>query len=160
MQGAHGITSTQSGHQPLAWAGAHNLADQAGPAGHLFIDREQLLLWDPPVLFVDGGGLAGILAEHAKDPGFYQRLRAVREGRVYLTLPFNAYNTNLENALANAWMMAKVLHPETLADLDVQARAGEIMRAFLGADVMPVLAKNGYGLGRLDLETGRWTPLS
>ncbi|EXJ14105.1 iron ABC transporter substrate-binding protein [Imhoffiella purpurea] len=160
MQGAHGITSTQSGHQPLVWAGGCNLADRAGPVGHLFIDREQLLLWDPEVLFVDGAGLAGILTEYARDPGLYRRLRAVREGRVYLTLPFNAYNTNVENALANAWTMAKVLHPDALADLDPQRQAGRIMRTFLGADVMPDLARNGYGLGRLDLEAGRWTPLS
>jgi len=160
LQGAHGLTSTQSGHLPLVWAGADNLADRAGPAGHFFIDREQLLLWDPPTLFIDGGGLAGVLTEYAGNPGFYQRLQAVREGRVYLTLPFNAYNTNVENALANAWMMARVLHPAALADLDVQARAGAIMRTFLGADVMPALARNGLGLGRLDLETGQWTPLS
>lgn len=160
MQGAHGITSTQSGHLPLAWAGARNLADQVGPAGHLFLDREQLLAWDPPVLFVDGGGLPGILAEFAKDTAFYKRLRAVREGRVYLTLPFNAYNTNVENALANAWFMAKVLHPQALAEVDAQVMAGRVMRAFLGTDLLPALAKNGYGLGRLDLASGRWTPLS
>lgn len=160
LQGAHGLTSTQSGHPPLVWAGADNLADRAGPAGHFFIDREQLLLWDPPVLFIDGGGLAGLLTEYARESGFYQRLRAVREGQVYLTLPFNAYNTNVENALANAWMMARVLHPAALADLDVQAQASTIMRTFLGTDVMPTLARDGHGLGRLDLETGQWTPLS
>jgi len=160
LQGAHGLTSTQSGHPPLVWAGADNLADRAGPAGHLFIDREQILLWDPPVLFIDGGGLAGILAEYARESGFYQGLRAVREGRVYLTLPFNAYNTNVENALANAWMMARVLHPAALADLDVQARASAILRTFLGADILPDLARQGLGLGRLDLETGQWTPVS
>ncbi|RNE91510.1 ABC transporter substrate-binding protein [Marichromatium sp. AB31] len=160
MQGSHGLTSTQAGHQPLRWAGAQNLADRAGPAGHLFLDREQLLLWDPPVLFIDGGGLAGILTEYARDPGFYHRLRAVRTGQVWLTLPFNAYNTNVENALVNAWMMAKVLHPEALADIDIGARAGAIMRAFLGTDIMPALAEHGHGLGRLDLEQGRWTPVS
>ncbi|NKN32337.1 ABC transporter substrate-binding protein [Marichromatium bheemlicum] len=160
MQGSHGLTSTQSAHRPLRWAGAHNLADRAGPDGHLFIDREQLLFWDPPVLFIDGAGLAGILTEYAKDPGLYRQLRAVRDGQVWLTLPFNAYNTNVENALVNAWMMAKVLHPEALADIDIGARASAIMRAFLGTDIMPALAEHGYGLGRLDLEQGRWTPLS
>lgn len=160
LSGAHGITSTQAGHRPLVWAGARNLADQTGRTGHLFLDREQLLAWDPPLLFVDGGGLPGILAEYAKDAAFYQRLRAVREGRVYLALPFNAYNTNVENALANAWFMAKVLHPRAMAEVDVQARAADILRAFLGADLLPALAKNGHGLGRLDLATGTWKPLS
>lgn len=159
MQGTHGIGSTQSGHRPLAWAGADNLADRAGPAGHLFLDREQLLAWDPPVLFVDGGGLPGIRTEYARDPDFYRRLQAVRTDRVYLLLPFNAYNTNVENALANAWAIAKVLHPEALAEVDVQALAGRIMTGFLGIDPMPALARNGYGLGRLDLASGRWTPL-
>lgn len=159
MQGAHGITSTQAGQRPLGWAGARNLADSAGPAGHLFLDREQVLAWDPPVLFVDGGGLPGILAEYAKDRAFYQRLRAVREGRVHLTLPFNAYNTNVENALVNAWYMAKALHPRAFRGVDIQDKAGTILSAFLGRDLLPDLARRGYGLGRLDLATGKWTPL-
>lgn len=157
MQGSQGITSCQSGHRPLAWAHADNLADRAGRAGHVFLDREQLLAWDPGVLFVDGGGLAGILTEYAKDPAYYRRLRAVRAGQVYLTLPFNAYNTNVENALANAWFMAAVLHPEAMAGVDVMTRAAAIMRAFLGRDALPALARAGYGLGRLDLASGRWT---
>lgn len=160
LTGAHGITSTQADHRPLAWAGANNLADQVGRTGHLFLDREQLLAWDPSVLFVDGGGLPGIVAEYARDPAFYQRLRAVREGGVYLTLPFNAYNTNVENALANAWFMAKVLHPDALAEVAVEAKTGEIFRAFLGVDLLPELARLGYGQGRLDLASGRWTPLT
>lgn len=159
LSGAHGITSTQASHRPLAWAGANNLADQAGRGGHLFLDREQLLAWDPPVLFVDGGGLPGIVAEYAREPAYYQRLRAVREGRVYLTLPFNAYNTNVENALANAWFMAKVLHPAAMARVDARARTADILRAFLGADYSADLAQLGHGQGKLDLASGRWTPL-
>lgn len=159
LSGAHGITSTQAGHRPLVWAGAKNLADQTGRTGHLFLDREQLLAWDPPLLFVDGGGLPGIVAEYARDPAFYQRLRAVREGRVYLTLPFNAYNTNVENALANAWFMARVLHPGALGKVDARAKTGEILRAFLGEDYSTELAGLGHGQGRLDLASGRWTPL-
>lgn len=160
LSGSHGIASTQAGHLPLVWAGARNLADQTGRSGHLFLDREQLLAWDPTVLFIDGGGLPGIVAEYARDPALYQRLRAVRERRVYLTLPFNAYNANVENALANAWFMAKVLHPQALATLHIEAKAGEILRGFLGADLLPALAKLGYGQGLLDLASGRWTPLS
>lgn len=160
LSGTHGLTSTQAGHRPLVWAGVRNLADDSGRKGHFFLDREQLLAWDPPVLFVDGGGLSGVLAEYARERTFYQRLQAVRQGQVYLTLPFNAYNSNLENALANAWFMAKVLHPGPLARVDSRAKTAEIMRAFLGVDVSGELSRLGYGQGRLDLATGRWVPLA
>jgi iron complex transport system substrate-binding protein len=160
LQGAQGIGSTQAEHPPLAWAGVRNLAAGLGPRGHFFLDREQLLALDPPVLFVDGGGLPGILAGLDKERDFYARLRAVREGRVYLTLPFNAYNTNVENALVNAWAMACLLYPQACADLDLNRLASGIMIAFLGRDPLPEYAALGYGLGRLDLPVGRWTPLS
>jgi iron complex transport system substrate-binding protein len=160
LQGAQGIGSTQAEHPPLAWAGVRNLAAGLGPRGHFFLDREQLLALDPPVLFIDGGGLPGILAGLDKERDFYARLRAVREGRVYLTLPFNAYNTNVENALVNAWAMACLLYPQACADLDLNRLASGIMTAFLGRDPLPEYAALGYGLGRLDLPAGRWTPLS
>lgn len=159
LQGAQGLGSTQAGHPPLAWAGARNPADGLGPQGHFFIDRERLLAWDPPALFVDGGGLPGILASLDQDRDLYGRLTAVRTGRVYLTLPFNAYNTNVENALVNAWAMAYWLYPEALGDLDLKGVAGGIMTAFLGRDVLDDYAALGFGLGRLDLLAGRWSPL-
>ncbi len=165
LSGGQAFTSSQAGHAPLQWAGARNLADAAGAAtrpakaAHLFLDREQLLAWDPPTIFVDGGGLAGLRADHDRDPSFYARLRAVREQRLYLTLPFNAYNTNVEHALINAWFMAKVLHARALADVDLRRTQTEVMQAFLASDVSDTLAQQGLGCGRLDLASGRWTPL-
>ncbi|MFP4062611.1 MAG: ABC transporter substrate-binding protein [Halochromatium sp.] len=158
LSGAQGIGSTQAGHRPLRWAGARNLADEVGPNGHLFLDREQLLAWDPPVLFIDAGGLPGILAGLPRDAEFYQRLRAVRDGRVYLTLPFNAYNTNVENALVNAWFIARVLYPRALADVDLAEQAAAIFTAFLGRDLLAEVRAAGYGPGRVDLLAGTWAP--
>ena len=158
LSGAQGIGSTQAGHRPLRWAGAHNLADEVGPNGHMFLDREQLLAWDPPVLFVDASGLPGILAGLPGDADFYQRLRAVRDGRVYLTLPFNAYNTNVENALVNAWFIARALYPAALADVDLAEQAAAIFTVFLGRDLLAEVRAAGYGPGRIDLLAGTWTP--
>lgn len=162
LSGGQALTSTQARHAPLVWAAASSLADTGGASvrsAHLFIDREQLLAWDPPVIFVDGGGLAMLLASHAKDPSFHNRLRAVRERRLYLTLPYNAYNTNVEHSLINAWFIAKLLHPAALADVDFRRRQAEIFDAFLGRDVSDGLAQQGLGCGRLDLASGQWTPL-
>jgi len=157
LQGAHGLMSTQAGHPPLRWAGAKNLADEVGERTHLFLDREQMLAWDPPTIFLDGGGLASIRGEYARDRAFFDALRAVRTKRVFVTLPFNSYDTNVENALANAWFIARVLHADAFVGVDVRARIEQVFQVFLGIAALPMLEARGYGLGRYDLASGRWS---
>ncbi|MBK1646092.1 hypothetical protein CKO25_15840 [Thiocapsa imhoffii] len=158
LKGQQGLTSTQAGHPSLDWAGAENLAERTGRTGHLFLDLEQLLAWDPPRLFIDAAGVPAVLSEQAANPGPFRALRAVREGQVYATLPYNAYNTNVEHALINAWFIASILYPDALADVTPVAKADEIHTLFLGQPVYAELARDGLGFMRVDLLNGRGRP--
>ncbi len=56
-RGAHGIFSTDSSYPHLQTIHAKNVAKQSGKEGHLFIDKETLIKWNPDVIFIDEGGL-------------------------------------------------------------------------------------------------------
>jgi iron complex transport system substrate-binding protein len=163
LKGQQGLASTQAGHLPLRWAGADNLADRISESGHRFIDLEQLLAWNPPVLFIDGGGLPAVLQEVAISPGLFTALDAVQRGQVFATLPFNSYNTNVEHALINAWFIASRLYPEQFPAFDSVAKANAIYRDFYGEPLYARLRADGQGsqpgFARVDLITGEVYPV-
>ena len=163
LKGQQGLASTQASHLPLRWAGADNLADRVADSGHRFIDLEQLLAWNPPVLFIDGGGLPAVLKEAAVNPGLFAALDAVQSDQVFATLPFNAYNTNVEHALINAWFIASRLYPEQFPAFDPVAKADAIYRDFYGEPMYARLRAEGQGsqpgFARVDLLTGEVYPL-
>jgi iron complex transport system substrate-binding protein len=158
LKGQQGLASTQAGHLPLQWAGAENLANRIVDAGHRFIDLEQLLEWNPPVLFIDGGGLPAVLREAEVSPQVFSALTAVQNGQVFATLPFNAYNTNVEHAIANAWFIASRLHPARFTVFDPVAQADQIYRAFYGQPLYARLRHEQPGFARIDLIKGTVHP--
>lgn len=146
-KGAHGIESTQGQYALLDVINAVNVADAAGQAGSVMVDKEALLDWDPDVIVVDQGGIASVLEDVEKNPVFYQSLTAVQNGQVYGQLPYNYYSTNLDTAMANAYYLGSLLYPEAFADIDPVAKADEIYTAMVGIAVYDQMAADfgGYG---------------
>src|SRR6056297_1087382 len=52
-RGSHGIESTKPGYDPFNLVNADNVADELD-ADHAFVDKEQVLAWDPDIIFLDG----------------------------------------------------------------------------------------------------------
>ncbi|NJE46235.1 iron ABC transporter substrate-binding protein [Thermococcus sp. GR7] len=152
-KGAHGIESTEAKYPPFVVVHAKNVADELGD-GHKFIDKEQLLEWNPDYIFIDEGGLKLVLDDYQKDPDFYNSLKAVREGNVYGILPYNFYTTNIGTALADAYFIGKVLYPERFEDIDPVEKADEIYTFLLGKPVYSVMAEQFGGFGKIDLANG------
>ncbi|MBN1675185.1 MAG: iron ABC transporter substrate-binding protein [Kiritimatiellae bacterium] len=132
FKGAHGLTSTQGGYPPARMAGARNVADAPGKEGHLFVDKEQIMLWNPDTIFVDIGSKAVLEQDFEKDRAFYRLLNATRTGRVFSLLPYNYYNTNIEIAILNAYFIGKCLYPDRFNDVTMRTKADEILGTFLG----------------------------
>lgn len=152
FRGEHGLESTDADYVPFVWVGVTNLARTWGKAGHQFVEREQILALDPPVIFVDGGGLGRLREDVARRPQFYQSLSAFRAGRIYLLHPFNWYVTNLGTTLADAYAIGKHLYPAAYADLDPEVKADEIYTFLLGRPVQAQMASHYGPLGQaLDL---------
>ena len=146
FKGAHGFEGTEAGYGPFALIHANNLADSTGQTGAFDIDPEQVLSWDPDVIFLDYNGMELIREDHARNPEYYQALTAVQEGRVYAQISFRSSASNLETALADVYYAACVLYPERFADIDPEQKAGEIFGMLLGADPYDDLKEAGYAL--------------
>jgi iron complex transport system substrate-binding protein len=148
-KGKHGITSTEALYAPLIWIHGHNVADTINQSGHAFIDQEKLLLWNPDVIFLDAGGLENVSEDYRKNPAFYEMLKAVKNGRVYVMPPYNYYHTNIEIALADAYFLGKTLYPSAFADIDPAGKADEIFDFFIGVKAYGKLKDERLGFGRV-----------
>ena len=144
FKGHHGFEGTEAGYGPFALIHAKNLADTTGQNGAFNIDLEQVLAWDPDVIFVDFNGMGFIKEDYAKNPDYYNALTAVQEGKVYSQISFRSSAANLETALADAYYAACVIYPEQFADVDPVAKAGEIFGKLLGVNPYDELKENGY----------------
>lgn len=143
-KGAHGFEGTEAGYGPFAAINAKNLADETGQTGPFDIDLEQVLAWDPDVIFVDFNGLNLVNEDYASNPEYYEQLTAVQEGRVYSQISFRSSASNLDTALADTYYAASVLYPEQFADVDPEEKAAEIFEMLLGENFYEDLKANGY----------------
>ena len=144
FKGHHGFEGTEAGYGPFQLIGAKNLADTTGQNGAFNIDLEQVLSWDPDIIFLDFNGMNLIKEDYAKNPAYYNSLAAVQEGKVYSQISFRSSASNLETALADAYYAACVMYPEQFKDVDPVAKAGEIFEMLLGANPYENLKEAGY----------------
>ncbi len=153
-RGPHGFQSTEPGYPPFHFVNANNVAHLSGEPGkplrHANVSREQIVAWDPEVIFVDLssvqlGKYAGAIHELRTDPA-YQSLRAVQSGRVYGLLPNSWYAQNYGSIIANAFFVGKVLYPERFYDVDPKAKADEIYSFLVGKPVFSLMNKSFSGL--------------
>jgi iron complex transport system substrate-binding protein len=161
QSGPHGLQSTDPSFEPFAFVSARNVAAPTGrrahPA-HAVVAKEQLIVWDPAVVFVDistlrlGAG-ADAMAQLRNDPAF-RNLTAVKEGRVYGLFPHNSYNRNIEIVYANAYFVGSVLYPDRFADITPMAKAEEIATFLNGGPAFEILNQElgGMGFRRIPLE--------
>ena len=144
FKGHHGFEGTEAGYGPFTLIGAKNLADTTGQSSAFNIDLEQVLSWDPDVIFIDFNGMKLINEDYAKNPGYYNALSAVKNGKVYSQISFRSSASNLETALADAYYAACVIYPEQFKDIDPVVKTGEIFEKLLGTNPYDKLQEAGY----------------
>lgn len=149
--GTHGFTGTYSNFGPFLAIGARNAADEVGEEGFYDADPEKILTWDPDVIFLDPGSLALVRDEYASNPGFFDALTAVREGRVYACVSYNNYSTNVGYAIADAYYAGTVLFPERFSDIDIAAKTDEILEFLLGRGYYDDMEADGLAFGPLEI---------
>lgn len=144
FRGVHGFEGTEAHYGPFEQINARNLADLTGQSGAFNIDLEQVLAWDPDIIFLDFNGMQLINEDYAKNPDFYNSLSAVAEGNVYSQISFRSYASNLDTALADAYYAACIIFPEQFKDVDPVEKAGEIFTELLGSNPYSDLKEAGY----------------
>ena len=144
FKGHHGFEGTEAGYGPFALIHANNLADTTDQTGAFNIDLEQVLSWDPDIIFVDFNGMSLINEDYTTNPDYYNSLSAVQDGKVYSQISFRSNASNLETALADAYYAACVMYPEQFQDIDPVAKAEEIFEKLLGVNPYAELKEAGY----------------
>lgn len=155
FRGAHGIDGIRVNDPVMLSVNAVNLADadaESDAANSYTVDKEQILTWDPEYIFMDSGGVSLVRQDYADHPEFYAELDAFRNGRMYQYPSSTSYYDNMEISLANCYYVGSVLYPEQFANVDFEAKAGEIFDFFLGEpDYVNTLADYGAYYGTVDL---------
>lgn len=139
-KGQKGITSTDPYYAAFQFLGVDNVAsaiDSAyvSPISGTYIDWEQLMDWNPDVIFVDQGGWPLVEEDFKTRQGLNRLLKAYRNKQIYSFWPYNTHHSNFEVMLANAWYAGKVLFPEEFADIRMEDKANEIMTHFVGVPI-------------------------
>lgn len=148
-KGAQGLTSTQANYSLFNALNAINVADEADKTGGVMIDKEQLIKWNPEIIFVDYGSLASVQEDMLKEPEYFETLTAFKNDDVYMILPYNSYTTNLDTALADAYYMGTILYPENFKDIDPAKKADEIYESLLGVKVYDRMIADYGEFGKL-----------
>ncbi len=147
-KGVQGIESTDAAFTPLEWAGGRNIAKALPADGHVFVQKEKLLEWNPPIIILDAGGLDVVRRDFAKNPEFYKGLLAFSNNNVYIIYPFNYYVTNIGTAMADSYALGRILYPDRFADIDVGHKADEIYAFLYGKPVYELMERDFGPLGR------------
>jgi len=156
--GAHGIVSTQPFYPPFIFTNANNIVSTIDKKliSHVkgtYIDKEQLMVWNPDILFIDLSGLKLVREDLAKNTALYNSLSAIKHDKMFAVLPYNNYAVNYEIVLANAWYVAKVLYPEKFADIDIEKKSDEIFNMFLGKKIYKELTMKTGGYRALSKDS-------
>lgn len=137
---SYGINSTQPFYPPFLFTNSRNVASSIDKSlvSHVkgtFIDKEQLLLWNPDFLFIDKSGLRIVKNDLSEGTALFENLKAIQNDNIYTLYPYNNYAINYEMVLVNSWFVASVLYPEQFYNFDFSLKAKEIISAFLGNEI-------------------------
>ena len=118
-------------------ANIKNVVTDLGTKGVQPIEAEKFtaLGADMDIMLMDAAAVKNISPLYAEDSGMFDSCRAWQNGEVYLEMAYNAYYTNFEIALANAWFAGKCAYPDRFEDIDMTEKLNEITGAFLGKGI-------------------------
>lgn len=151
FSGRHGFAGTYANFGPFLAINAMNVADEVKDTNYFETDLEKIVEWDPDVIFLDPGNMDLVNDEYKTNPGYFDALRAVREGNVYTMPSFNNCSTNITYALMDAYYAGIVLYPEAFEDVDMASIAGEILTTMLGKDFFEEMETGGLYFGKLTI---------
>ncbi len=170
FNGRHGFAFTYVNFPAFTAVNALNVADvlleertgeaaaEAATSGKAYIgndgfevDLEQIIAWDPDIIFLDPGNMDLVNDEYANNPGFFDSLRAVQEGQVYTMPSTNAAGPNVTYLLINAYYAGLTLYPEQFSDVRLEDKAAEIMEMMLGENFFDQMVEGGLYYGTITI---------
>ncbi len=121
-------------------AGGKAVTSELDAGNHTQINFEQLAAWNPEYIFIDHGSMNDRnTVEEIKSAAYknkrYAAINAVKDDQVYLTPSGVFYwDMGLQKILLIMYV-AKTIHPELFADLNMEQEVQEFYRKFYGFDL-------------------------
>ena len=149
---------TSENYMPFTIANVKNAVSGLGIKGIGAIETEKFVSIgeNVDIMIIDTAAVKNIKPLYAQDNTMFDTCKAWKDGEVYIQMAYNAYYTNYELALANAWYVAKVVYPDKFEDIDMTQKLNEITNAFLGKELASeIYACSGSfgGYKKIDTET-------
>ncbi len=151
FSGRHGFTGTYANFGPFQAVGALNVADEIPDVNYFETDFEQILVWDPDIIFLDPGNMDMVNDEYRTNPAYFETVRAVREGKVYTMPSFNNAGTNITYCLMDGYWAGMVLYPEAFADVTMEEIADRVLTFMLGKNFYQDMIDGGLYYGTLTI---------
>ena len=153
FKGTHGIEGVYTKYAVFEAITANDVTEGiSDTTGALLVDKEQVIGWNPQMIFLDSGGVNLVKTDYAENSDFYAQLTAVQDGNLYQYPSSTAYYSNVEIPIVNSYYVASILHPEQFKDIVFEEKAGEIFKFFIGdGDYLSTLENAGAGYGKVTL---------
>lgn len=124
----------------------------ANKSGGLLVDREQILSWNPEMIFFDSNSMELIRTDYKENPDYFHQLQAVTDGELYQWPNSTWHYSNVEISMISAYYVGQLLYPEEFAEISFEEKAAEIFEFFLGEpDYLKELEAVGAGYGKVTL---------
>ncbi len=165
--GIRGIRSTEFYYPPFAFTNTPHIAekfndsppvDSVKKVKHIDISSEQLIKWNPEMIFLDLSTTRAIAGDNGlnelEKKLIYSELPAVTGNEIYGVLPYNFYTTNYGSVLANCWYVGKTLYPDQFSDIESAKKADEIFTFLVGKPIFDTLnaTLNNRAFTKIELE--------
>lgn len=134
FKGTHGIEGVRVKDPLLTALNAENVAAGITEAEAAVVDKEQIIAWNPEFIFFDSGGMELVNLDYKDNPRYYEKLSAYQNERLYQYPSATSYFANVEISLANCYYVGSLLYPEKFEDINIEEKANEIFKFFLGSD--------------------------
>ena len=151
FSGRHGFCGTYANFGPFQAVGAMNVADEIPDVNYFETDFEQVLVWDPDIIFLDPGNMNLVNDEYAANPDYFHSVRAIQEGKVYTMPSFNNASTNITYCLMDGYWAGMVLYPEAFADETMEQIADQVLSFMLGENYYNDMIEGGLYYGTITL---------
>lgn len=135
--GVKGFLSTAKNYPLFTISNITNVMDGTGVTiNNGYADEESVITSGAERILLDAGGLNVFKGEYEEEgghlPTVLATMPAFRDKEVYLMMPNNAYDANVEMYFINAYYALSVAYD---VELDIRAKANEITNAFLGKEL-------------------------
>lgn len=146
--GVQDVYSTSTDYPLFNISGVKNILSGSIQLANGKIDPEKFFSLDMDYIFLDAAGMEAFKGVYGKNRNLFDSIRAIKNGNVYLEMPFNAYYTNLEVALMDAYYIASTYHEDDYQGFDIKEKSEEISKIFLHEDCYEeYISKAKYSYG-------------